>query len=350
MLSPTALTRLGPPRGTFSAWEKLQRGEVEGQVILKEQHIGSIASDAMRIQSGLGQDGHQPWPIFWTHEKEIRLIGKTLVPTDHAKRACLEAMYCEHHFSDPAFRTLTLPKAKRMEGAWTSLTSRWWHGSASYYHWLMDALPRLAVLETLPPEIKVIVSPGLAPFQRDTLKWLGLERRYEETVETHLLVEDYYFSAPTAMTGCTNPYAVEFLRTRFLPKADPDIERPRKIYITRKGKTRGIVNEAEVIALLVRDGWQVVDGEGLSIAQQIGLFSAAEQVCGVHGAGFTNILWCPPGCRVIEIMADTFKNGCYEAIAACLNMRHSALVFAGDTSDRVTVDLGVLQRHLAQAS
>jgi hypothetical protein len=41
-------------------------------------------------------------------------------------------------------------------------------------------------------------------------------------------MEDYFFSAPTAMTGCTNPYAVRFLCERFLPYADKEFHGPAK--------------------------------------------------------------------------------------------------------------------------
>ena len=33
-------------------------------------------------------------------------------------------------------------------------------------------------------------------------------------------MENYYFSSPTTMISCYNPYGVNFLRSRFLPLAD----------------------------------------------------------------------------------------------------------------------------------
>jgi capsular polysaccharide biosynthesis protein len=119
-------------------------------------------------------------------------------------------------------------------------------------------------------------------------------------------MEDYFFSAPTAMTGCTNPYAVRFLRERFLPYADKEFHGPAKIYLVRRGGTRGVINDEEVEAFLSKRGWTPVIPETPTLAQQIRLFADARAVCGVHGGALTNILWCSPGCSIIELMAERY--------------------------------------------
>ena len=178
-ISPRA-ARLGPPIATFSAYQLLQRKGVPGETLLERQVFAPIPPDAMRIASGLNQHRHQPWPIFWTHHVDARLTGSTLVLMDAHKRSCLEAMYVEHHPGDPAFRSLWLPPAVELGGDWTSIVSRWTR-STNYYHWFTDALPRLALLDRLPDDTRVIVPDNLQPFQRETLDWLGLSDRYRES-------------------------------------------------------------------------------------------------------------------------------------------------------------------------
>jgi capsular polysaccharide biosynthesis protein len=345
-VSPRTL-RLGPPQGTFSTGEMLRHGDLPGELLLERQDFAFIPADAMRVRSGLNQHRHQPWPIFWTRHAEARLAGSTLVLMDQRKRACLEAMYIEHHPADPAYRTVWLPRPTRLAGSWTSIVSRWCC-STNFYHWFTDGLSRLALLDRLPPGLGVLVPAGLRPFQLDTLRWLGLEGRYRETSERHLCVENYYFTAPTAMTGCTNPYAAKFLREKFLPHADATFQGPDKFYLLRRGKTRGVLNEAELIAFLERRGWTAIDPEALQLAQQIKLFAGARAVCGLHGAGLTNMLWCRPACVIIELMADNFLNGCYESISASLEVRHQILVFPGDAQWRIRVDLERLARVLPE--
>ena len=345
-VSPHA-ARLGPPKGTFSACELLRRQEVRGEILLERQEFAPIPPDSMRIASGLNQHRHQPWPVFWTRHAHARLAGRTLVLMDGRKRACLEAMYVEHHLGDPAFRSMWLPPPVALSGNWTSIVSRWtW--STNYYHWFTDALPRLALLDRLPGDTRILVPVNLQPFQIQALGWLGLAERYRETPERHLRVENYFFSSPTAMTGCTNPYAVRFLRDRFLPHADERFRGPTKIYLQRRGKTRGAVNEDEVVSFLTKRGWTAVDPETLTLEQQIQLFAGARAVCGVHGAGFTNMLWCSPGCTIIELMADNYLNGCFESISACLDVRHQYLIFPGDDRSLIRVALDRLARVLPE--
>ena len=182
----------------------------------------------------------------------------------------------------------------------------------------------------------------------ETLRWLGLEDRVVPLPGRHLLVENYFFSAPTVMTGCANPYGVNFLREKFLPHAEPPLKPIEKLYIQRRGKTRGLVNEAEVLAFLEQRGWQSVDLESLTPAQQIGLFAQARAVCGLHGAGFTNLLWSRTSCVAVELLADNFLNGCYEALASCVNVEHRFLIHPADQQSRIRVDLSQLASRLPE--
>jgi capsular polysaccharide biosynthesis protein len=345
-ISPPS-ARLGPPKGTFLAYELLRRHEVSGEILRERQGIAPIPPDAMRVASGLNQHEHQPWPIFWTQHPNARLAGPTLVLMDERKHACMEAMYVEHHPRDPAFRSIWLPAPVSLAGNWTSIISRWTM-TANFYHWFTDALPRLALLGRLPADTRILLPMNLQPFQLDTLRWMGLEERYRETAERHLMVETYFFSTPTAMTGCTNPYAVRFLRDGFLAHADESFRGPSKIYVLRRGKARGVINENEVVAFVSARGWTAVDPESLPLSQQIQLFSGARAICGVHGAGLTNILWCSPGCIIIELMADNYQNGCFESISACLDVRHNYLVFPGDDESRIRVELDRLAHVLPE--
>jgi len=343
-ISPRA-ARFGPPRGAFSAYALLQRREVPGEVVLERQEISPIPPDAMRVASRLTQDGHQPWPIFWTEHADARLAGASLVLMDKEKHACLEAMYAHEYWRDPAFHSMRLPPPVELAGNWTSVVSRWtiW---PNYYHWLTDALPRLALLDRLPEGTRIVVPGNLQPFQIETLRHMGVEEFCRVTPEPHLLLENYFFSAPTAMTGCTNPYAIRFLRDCFLPGEGGPFRGPDKIYVLRKGHSRGVLNDDDVMSFLSDRGWTPVDPQTLSFSQQVGLFAGARAVCGVHGSGLTNILWSPPGCTVIELMPDNHLNGCFESISACLDVQHRFLVLPGDRQFRIRVNLAQLRRIL----
>ena len=337
-------SRLGPPKGTYRECERVRRGEIPGRIIREGQTPPVLSRDSLRAVCGLGQDGHQPWPIFCSHRREARLVGRTLALMDERKRLALESVYAEHCLPrEPAYRYVCLPPATRLSGNWTSLLSRW---SLGYYHWFTDALPRLALLDEFPPDTKILIHEKLARYQAATLEYLGLAHRVRPAPERHLLVENYFFSAPPAMTGCWNPYAAEFLRRKFLPWADADFDPPRRFFIRRVGKSRGLANEAEVIAFFERRGWSIVDPEGMSLPRQIQLFARAEAICGLHGAGLTNLLWCEPGCRVVELCARNYLNGCYEGMAVERGLDYRHLICEADAACVARVDLAALSQAL----
>lgn len=335
--------RIGPAKGLFHAYDALCAGRLRGEVLIKGQEIKPITSGSLRLRAKSGQEGHQPWPIFWTRHSHARLVGDTGLLLDEHKRACAEALYRIHLDGEPDYHTLYLPRPITLSGNWISILYRW---SQNYYHWLTDCLPRLALLNRLPPDTRILVPDKLKPFQMETLRWLGVADRIYPVPGRHLILENYFFSTPTAMTGCANPYATRFLREKFLPKADTAFPLAEKIYIQRRGKTRGLLNEAEVSDFLARRGWQPVDPETLTLAQQIRIFSGVRAVCGLHGAGFTNLLWCQPGCVAVELFADNFLNGCYESLASCVEVEHRFLIQPADEHSRVLVDINQLETIL----
>jgi len=338
-------SRFGPPTGSFSCAELVRNKKIDGEIVMEGQNVPAAPSNSMRVKSGTGQDGHQPWPVFWSHHFNARLIGQTLVILDAQKRASIEGMYDYHKDSDLAYRSLFRRKAVHLEGNWTSIISHWCLGG-SYYHWLMDGITRLALLPKLPPDTRVLVPAKLRPYEWDTLRWLGLENRLRLTPEHHLVIENFYFSSPLAMTGCCNPYGIEFLRSSFLPHADQTFQPGEKLYLIRKGKTRGILNESEVIDFLTKTGWTVLDPEELSLAQQISAFSNARAICGSHGSALTNLAWCRSDCFVLELFPEPFLNGCYDAISACIGLDYHYLICKSDSAFRMNVDLESLASAL----
>ena len=94
-----------------------------------------------------------------------------------------------------------------------------------------------------------------------------------------------------------------------------------------------------MIAILQEQGWAIIQAENYNLKDQIALFWNARVICAVHGAGLTNLLWCRKGCRVLELVPSTFLNGCYEGLAAYLDLDYRYLIFDADLKCRMTIDL-----------
>ena len=354
VVAPARSFRWGPPKGSFSVYQSLLCDHRRPRrVVLTDQGAPALPpGKSLMVACGLVHHTAQPWPVFWSHHPDARLVSPTLALLDDKKRLCRESAYGDNWLErDPAWRYFRLPKPVALPGNWTSLVSRWCpNGHApSFSHWIMDALPRLALVHEFPPDTKILVPARLAGYQQETLKMLGLLDRVRYTPERHVVVGNYYFSAPTAMISCYNPYGVRWLREAFLPHADKSYSGPKRFVIQRKGKTRAIKNEAEVNAYFEKLGWAIIDTEALTFAQEIELFANAEAFAGVLGSGFTNGIWSRPGCKVVSFVAESWLDGWAEGICAANRLEYHWQTFPSDHAMMVTVDLEGLNKLLARA-
>jgi capsular polysaccharide biosynthesis protein len=346
---------LGPPKGAFSIYEALRRGEpgLTGRIVLEEQSGQVVPKNSLQVLCGLRQHLEQPRPIFWSHHRGARLVSSSLALLNEKKQIAVESVYGKRFLPyQPGYRYLKLPRATHLSGNWTSLVSSWapTESAPPFTHWLLDALPRLAVFQEFPPDTRIIVPRTLAPYQKETLVLLGLNDRVRYTEEEHLVLENYYFSSPTTMISCYNPYGIDFLRSTFLPKADPTYTGPKKFIIQRKGKSRGIKNEAEVNKFFQERGWAIIDTEKLTFAQEVKLFSQAEAIAGILGSGFTNAVWCKPGCTIITFVADSWLDGWVEGIAGICKLRYFYQIFPSDHAMMAHVDPGEVEKLLKAAA
>jgi hypothetical protein len=340
----------GPPSAHFSLYQALRTGDphIRGRVLATDQGTPRAMPSSLLVRSGLHQHKEQPWPIFWGEIPKARLVNQSLALLQPGKRLAIESVYgLERIRTDPAFRYFRLAGSKHLDGPWTSIVSRWVpvHGPCNYTHWLLDALPRLALLDDLPPETSIIVPGSLSGWQKESLELMGVFDRCRPTSEEHLLIDRYYFSSPTAMLDCYNPYGVKFLRDIFLSK-DMFCEGPRRFVLKRAGKWRPAANEAEMYRLFEKYGWAVIDTERLTFAQEVALFNHADAVAGLLGSGLTNVVFCRPGCSVIHIVPDFCLDGWLDWIVQVVGCNYEFVVCESDYRQSFNVDLQWLESAL----
>ncbi|MFK7858003.1 MAG: glycosyltransferase 61 family protein [Granulosicoccus sp.] len=228
-------------------------------------------------------------------------------------------------FAEVVHGSLDRQKTHAIEGRIALLGNR---NADNYYHWMNDILPALAVLENSGYPLDdidcFVVNRLKHPFQFESLKALGIEKdRLHYANSNSLLSADeilvpHYGSNSLGMSqGRWNP---DFLNRVFAPETKP--APTLKLYISR-GSTgaRAIGNEAELITLLESHNFQIVRAETLSIREQAELYSAASVVLGPHGAGLSNIAFCQPGTRVIELF-NAHIAPCFWAICEVMELQH----------------------------
>lgn len=347
-------SKFGPPAKTFSVYQAMRCGwpKFNGRIVLHDQGVPRVTGDSLLVKSGLQQHLEQPWPIFWSEHPDARLVTASLAYLMPGKTLCAESAYNEKRWrSDTASRFLCLPPPTKLAGNWTSIVSLWVpnRGIAVYGHWLHAGLPRLAVLPELPPDTGIIVPADMKPYQRESLAILGVLDRCRPTAECHLKLEHYFFSSPTSMIGCYDPYAVNFLRAAFLPKRDPRYSGPKKFFFHRTSKARAVENSAEILDFFRSQGWAIINDTEVTFAQTVSLFSEAEAVCSISGSNMSNILFCQPGCVVMHLVPDVFLDGTFDWIAEMVKVNYHVAMFpcGGYYAPRVVIDIESLKKFFA---
>jgi hypothetical protein len=199
----------------------------------------------------------------------------------------------------PAFRSPALMWGKKKKGTYTSLMHLPW-AEKSNYHWFLDCLPRLyALLKQVRRPVTLVIPDHMPAFQRDTLAFVLAHNPFislaKITKNEKWQVEEFLLPSfiSNHYSGYLPPQVSDLIRQRVWQGYQVSRpQSPSRLFISRaKAGKRRLVNEAEVAALLQRLHFQVVYAEELSYRDQVALFSHAEVVVGVHGAGLTNILF-----------------------------------------------------------
>lgn len=96
-----------------------------------------------------------------------------------------------------------------------------------------------------------------------------------------------------------------------------------RIYVSRSGR-RCIKNEKELIELLRKFDFIIIEDKPRSIFEQVEIYKNASFIIGPHGASFTNIIWCEPGTHLFELFSPNYVPDFFLYIASIMGMKYSA--------------------------
>ncbi|NES01284.1 MAG: glycosyltransferase family 61 protein, partial [Symploca sp. SIO1B1] len=89
---------------------------------------------------------------------------------------------------------------------------------------------------------------------------------------------------------------------------------------------RLVINEQEVISFLNQFGFTSVSLEVMTVRQQAALLAQAKVVISPHGSGLTNIVFCSPGTKVIEIFSPNYVYHCYWLLSNLVGVEYYYLL------------------------
>jgi hypothetical protein len=181
-------------------------------------------------------------------------------------------------------------------------------GSSVFTHWILDTLPRLLLVldqeGSLDGYDRILLATDRARFHPFTLSALGIEPSRVITRQHHgSLFATESFTHVTAPRHQFVAHArIYDMVTAFFVTDMAPVRQTRRLYISRnKASRRRIMNEQEMHAALHSRGFEMIHLEDMTIAESARMFRSASHIVAPHGAGLSNLIFCQPGTRVLEI-------------------------------------------------
>lgn len=245
-------------------------------------------------------------------------------------------------------KRLVLPTSRIAAAVWALD-----HWSKGYFHWLVDVLPRLFAVGR-----RAAGTPVLLPewyrsreYVTESLELLGREV-VTYGVRQQVAV-DVLFVATYPRSCDFNGPSVRQVGHWFRDREDAaGTEVGARIYISRKtAGRRRVLNEPQVEGLLRRWGFRCLVFDDLPFREQRALMYGASHLVSNHGAGLTNMIFMPPGSRVLELKSDSRNiNNCFFHLAEAYGHRYWYELFEGDDPSvqkaNIVVDLARLDARL----
>ncbi len=113
----------------------------------------------------------------------------------------------------------------------------------------------------------------------------------------------------------------------------------RKLFVSRLSRSRinpyyrVLQNELQLAGMLAELGFDLIEPEYLSFAEQIAAFGAAEQVVCIGGSGLFNAVFCAPGTSVVSIESSANYIGHHANLLASLDLRYGVIFGEEDPAD-----------------
>lgn len=209
----------------------------------------------------------------------------------------------------------------------------------NYYHWLIDVLPKILILED---EIKKNkIKNILVPNYEKRYQVESLSCFFKKNDTNFINLSQNKFLQFDNVIFCTNNSNFEFYNYDLLKKFQNKILKYiklkkikakydyKKIYIDRfdanKKKDRFLVNEKKLKNKLKKEGFKFITLSNYSFFEQVLIFNNAKLIVGLHGAGLANILFVKKTTKIIELTNSEWPDMYYK-LSRCLNLNYNKII------------------------
>jgi capsular polysaccharide biosynthesis protein len=199
-------------------------------------------------------------------------------------------------------------------------------GLNNYGHWMVEMAPCVHVampwiltsgwnvlVPCVYPHMEAVIGATLdllgVPVGR-AIKGVGEPMHFDEIIFMPDFSAHGKFYPPAAM-GCMDALARGM---------EPGVD--RKVWISRVGDPRSLVEEATICAALASRGWRIIEPAKLTLREQIAVAKGARHMAGVVGAGLTNFGFMAAGGRVTGFMPANMPDVFFYHLASMRGLRY----------------------------
>jgi len=215
----------------------------------------------------------------------------------------------------------------------------------NYYHWLIDVLPRIIILEKELKKFKnlnLLVPDFNNSYQKESLDCFFKKK-------TNLIsLNENKFSKFKKITLCSNNENYEYFNFHLLSKLKKKIlikanekkiffnNEFQKIYISRSDarNKRSFKHNQEIEKFLIKNGFKIVVLSEFSFLEKAMIFNKANVILGLHGAGLANILFSKKKTKIIEITSPKWPD-MFEKLSKCLMLNYKKVTIKKITKDNM---------------
>lgn len=210
----------------------------------------------------------------------------------------------------------------------------------NYGHWILDTIPKLIITKKFKDlnSFDAILMPNIKKkFQTDSLEYFNISKNkiLDGSEITHLYADK--ITIPSHPYWELNKHQFETvakvdqdilksIRKIFLQNSSLNKKKNENIFIDRSDSIfnhNKLVNNLEIIDYLKKKEFLIIKLSELSFNEQIKIFNEAKIIIGSHGAGLTNLIFCEPSTKVIEIGNPNFDCDVFRNISNIQNLNYS---------------------------
>lgn len=197
--------------------------------------------------------------------------------------------------------------------------------SRQYGHWLLEFVPRMLCFNdpACPSGLPICVDDGMPETHRQIIALMDARDRPIVTLppvatrfrELGLAPVPAFFPFDTRLglpiyDAIWPQDILAAVRDRILARLATDgvdlRQTGRRIILSRRGfAQRQLVNEAEIVETLRPHGFEVVQPEQLTFAEQVQTYHAADIIVGSASSALINCIFCRPGTQVVALAHES---------------------------------------------